>query len=184
MLPFDLVPSKDDKRVLSFCESICPGQRPFYVPMIPDDDAQPLQCFPNVEARVARDGGALVYGWELTWNPKIYLEAQFHAVWKSRDGHFRDVTPPALPAPLAELYSRLLFLPDARRTYTGQKIQPHRLALGSKSLVERFWTLTDMLMEIDQQTVLAGLSQDVYVQRTAEIRAERLSIQERLQNAP
>ncbi len=176
-------PPKDDERVLSFCEIICPGEKPCHVAVIPDKDSVMLRCFQNVAAKVARDGGSLILGWDISWMPKIYLEAQFHAVWESPSGGFFDVTPPAVPPQLAPPQSRILFLIDRRRTYNGQIVPPHRLALGDKTLVERYLVLSDCTSEVLASLQLAGFppGHPVYRSRLADVRAERLSIEERLQ---
>lgn len=146
----DLEPSRDDPRVLSLCDSICPGVRPFFVPVRPDSQSELFQCFPNVERKVRVAGGAMIYGWGISQVPKIHIEAQFHAVWQSPAGDFVDVTPEALGL------SRTLFLRDDTRTYTGTKVPDRRFALGDKKLVERYWVLLDRSQAVLMELLLAG----------------------------
>jgi len=172
-------PSKTDKNVLAFSERLSPGQKPFFVDVRPENGFEPVQCFPNVAEKVRRSGGKIVYGWEISLEPKIHLEAQFHAVWQSPDGRFVDVTPQLIPQ------DPILFLIDDRRTYTGTLVPDERFSLGDVKLVSRYLDLVDERMSILQQMQLAGFERGhpLYAQRLLPIQAEIESIRERLQNA-
>lgn len=39
------------------------------------------------------DGGEAVYGWCLWLFPGVWVEAEFHTVWRSSDDELIDVTP-------------------------------------------------------------------------------------------
>ncbi|WP_336810110.1 SEC-C domain-containing protein [Bosea sp. MMO-172] len=96
--------------VLAFCRSINPDALPVYVSVTPAPEALPSECFNNVAAKVDSDGGAMLYGW-LIWEwPRVFIEAEHHAVWE-KDGVLSDITPPANGE------ARFLFLPDPTREY-------------------------------------------------------------------
>jgi hypothetical protein len=172
-------PSKTDKNVLAFSEKISPGHKPFYVYVLPESDFEPLQCFPNVAEKVRREGGRLVHGWEISEEPKVHLEAQFHAVWQSPNGSFLDVTPQIIPQ------SPILFLIDDHRIYTGPLIPDERFALGEIKLVSRYWILVDERMSVLTQMELAGFpdGHPAYMQRLIPLQNEIESIREKLQSA-
>jgi hypothetical protein len=176
---FPPTPKADDKSVLTLCKRLSPGHKPFYVHVLPELGFEPLQCFPNVAEKVRRSGGKLVHGWEISQEPKVHLEAQFHAVWQSPTGGFTDVTPQIVHQ------SPILFLLDDCRNFTGTTVPDERLALGDATLVGRYWVLIDERMLILQQMELAGFPRGhpAYKQRLAPLQAEIESIRERLQKA-
>ncbi|MGL4965857.1 MAG: SEC-C metal-binding domain-containing protein [Inquilinus sp.] len=56
------------------------------------------------------EGGSLLYGW-LIWEwPRVFIEAEHHAVWE-KDGSLVDITPPSNGE------RRILFLPDPNASY-------------------------------------------------------------------
>src|SRR5438552_1876414 len=111
--------------VLQFCAQIASGQHPFYVEVKPDPMALPLECFPNVAAKIAQEAGTVEHGWAIWEWPGVFLEAEFHAVWGSPDGKLIDVT----PTPDGE--KRILYLPDPKRKYQGTSLPNRFLALSS-----------------------------------------------------
>jgi hypothetical protein len=138
----DLIPSKDDQRVIAFCESICPGQIPFLVSVTKCDGVSLARCFQNVQAMIQRSGGQIVYGWDISKIPKIHFEATFHAIWKSPHGEFVDVSPQESGQ------SHILFLPDAHRRDTGTLVPSRRFSIGDNETVERYWDLSDEINKL------------------------------------
>ena len=66
---------------------------PFWVPVIPFDGAQFGKCLENVEEWCRRNGGQSFCVWDLTVNDDELLEMEAHAIHRSIDGIFVDVTP-------------------------------------------------------------------------------------------
>jgi len=128
---------------------------------------------------VKKSGGEIVYGWDISILSKIHLEASFHAVWKSTDGNFVDVTPEAFG------HEQILFLRDPHRTYNGQVVVHRRFALGDRKLVERYWYLFDEHQRILPQLILAGFPKGdaVYEIRLGDIRREIMQLTRRLKEA-
>jgi hypothetical protein len=174
-----IVPKISDKKMLSFCETICPDEKPFHVLVHPEPESIGLQCFQNVQKKVKKSGGYVVYGWDICQLPKIHLEATFHAIWQSNDGRFVDVTPEAYGQ------TQILFLRDRHRTYNGQEVARHRFALGERKLVERYWYLFDEYQRILAQLLLAGFPRGdaIYEIRLGCMSEEMLKLTRKLNDA-
>lgn len=107
---FTTTPESLNSAILAFCRDINPKDVPAYVPVAPDAAAVRSECFNNVAAKVEIEGGTLVYGW-LIWEwPRVFVEAEHHAIWE-KDGTLVDITPPINGE------QRILFLPDPTQTY-------------------------------------------------------------------
>ena len=107
-----LPPQSIDKSVMNFCAILCPGSPPEYVPVKPETYSVKLQCFPNVQTKVKNDGGTLIYGWSISEYSRIFLEAQFHGIWKAPSGNLVDITPGEFS------HGNILFLGEFRGQYT------------------------------------------------------------------
>jgi hypothetical protein len=133
-----VAPAKVTAKILAFCAQLCPGQKPAFLPVTPAAGAQLLECYGNVAAKVAKDGGRAVLGWSLSEILNVYLEAEFHCIWES-PAHLRiDVTP------LHFQHPRILFLEDRVRAYAGTQVPNQRFALADQALVDKFWFLSDL----------------------------------------
>ena len=110
---------------------------PFYINCSPLQDALENDCFPLIENYVARHGGTSVFGWAIWERPKVFIEAEFHAVWCAPDGSYLDLSPRPLPIP------RILFLPNHNRKYNGAQVNNIRKALTKDKDVQRFLSLSD-----------------------------------------
>lgn len=142
---YTTTPRKLGTDVMEFCRGINADAAPFYIPVKPAPDAQPSECFNNVADRVARDGGSLVYGW-LIWEwPRVFIEAEHHAIWE-KDGMLVDITPPINGE------EKILFLPDPASTYdfAGQKRR-----INIKKSLGRFTSVPDWIRAADllQRTI-------------------------------
>lgn len=116
--------------IRGLCEEVSPGSEPEFLDVRPEPDAIEGECFHNVNRKVERDGGAIVYGWAIWEWPRVFVEAEHHAVWS--DGtQMIDVTP-HIPR-----YSRVLFLPDPTRVYDYVGKKRH---LNIKRSVGTFWS--------------------------------------------
>lgn len=132
-------PTQITSEVRSFCNQIVEKSIPFYLPVEPDSKSLKLECFPNVETFITKNGGSIQYGWRIGEWSGIMLEAEFHAVWRSPNGNYRDVTP------FSE--KQILFLPDNTRVYQGRQISNVRLALSNNPLVHQFIEVQDKIFE-------------------------------------
>jgi len=114
------------KKLLSFIPS---DSEAFYVPVVPEDYAKPTFCFPSVEEKIKRNGGNILYGWQI-WKTQILVEAEFHAVWKSEIGECIDITPKQIPT------NKILFKPDINTPYCGIQIDNIRLNITTNTIVD------------------------------------------------
>ena len=174
----NLLPSKDDARVLEFCGRISCDGPPFYVPVLPEPGFWAIQCLTNVPRKVEMAGGEVVRGWEVSQVPKMFLEARFHAVWKTPAGDFVDVTPEEFGM------SRVLFLPDARYRDTEPAVPRHRFSLAhDKAAVERYWSVSDELLSLMQSDAWGAIRADDPSMQShiSRLQTEARTIRERLQ---
>ena len=113
-----------DKVVKTFQQSIRGTTPPVYVPIRPRADSIENDCFENVRRQMAEAGGDIVHGWRIYDCPGIFLEAEFHAVWKAPDGRLVDVS-----LPPEEGTERIVFFPDPTRTFEGEPVPSRRWPL-------------------------------------------------------
>ena len=73
--------------------------------------------------KVEKNGGGFQYGWQIWEWPDVMIEAEFHAVWNSPQGILIDITPKQIDT------HKILFLPDANRTYEGKQVNNFRQPL-------------------------------------------------------
>ncbi len=106
-----------DNVVKTFQRSIPGTTRPVFVPLRPRADSIPNDCFENVRRQKDEAGGEIVHGWRIYIMPGLFLEAEFHAVWKAPDGRLVDVSPPP-----EEGTTRIVFFPDPTRSFQGEPV--------------------------------------------------------------
>lgn len=121
--PKNTTPKSVSKEVLELCAMIDATQSPIYVD-VPFADGKLEDCFPNVQARVAKDGGMIQYGWMIWEHPGVLVEGVFHAIWRKPSGDLLDITP------TRDRESRILFLPDSKRTWQRELVDNIRLPLN------------------------------------------------------
>ena len=134
---YSVTPPSLSQVVINFCLKVVPNSKPFYVPTILEDYSKPMECFPNVEKKIKKDGGTAEYGWQIWLWPDNFIEAEFHAVWKSDDGLHIDITPKDIP------YDQILFLPDKKKNYDGKCIDNIRYNLTRNKLIDIFIGLAE-----------------------------------------
>jgi len=99
---------------------------PVLVPVEPGADCDPGSSFDNVSATVRKQGGSAQHGWRLREQTSVYVEGEFHAVWRCLDGRLIDVTP------RADGLTEILFLPDSKLVWDGSDVEPRRIMLHEK----------------------------------------------------
>ena len=100
------------------------------------------ECFPIVEEYITSHGGELVIGWAIWERPKVFIEAEFHAVWRSDSGECIDIVT-RNPS-----HERITFLPDPNRKYTGLQVDNIRKPLIKDKDVIRYLFLFKRMYEV------------------------------------
>jgi hypothetical protein len=121
----------------ALCAELVPGMEPVWLDVVPVVHAVPLECFDTVRRQVEAYGGESVFGWQVWEWPGLFLEAEFHAVWRTPDGQLRDITPK--PAPVA----MIAFLEDPSRRFDRRRVPNLRRATTSDPRVLDFLAACD-----------------------------------------
>lgn len=135
-------PPKITRAVRRLVEAMKPGGEAAYLTVQPEADAVVNECFPNVEAKIARAGGRMLCGWQLWEWPNVLIEAEFHAVWVSPVGELVDIT----PKPHGE--TRILFVPDERKHYDGTAVDNVRMPLRDDQLIRHFIRASEAIVRV------------------------------------
>lgn len=137
-----VTPAELSTSLTALCEEIVPGATPFYIEVRPLSGAPADECFSLVESQIATYGGDLVTGWTLWELPTLFVEAEFHAVWRLPAGELLDITPKKSPT------QRILFLEDPSRRYEGRQINNVRRAASQDPSVVEYLTTLDAQFEL------------------------------------
>jgi hypothetical protein len=111
---------------------------PVFIRIKQEPGAAPLDCFKAVGSKVGREGGRIQFGWAIWEWPRVYLEAEHHAVYETPAGPpWVDVTPGAAGT------WRRLFLPDDTAVYDFENERVLRdnvrLAVADDPLVQQLF---------------------------------------------
>jgi hypothetical protein len=127
---FNLLPDKENEKVLRTISALGIDYKPIYVDIIPDKYAINGDCFLNVLNKVNIENGETIFGWKFV-EYSYMIEAQFHAVWKTPFGNFVDITPGDDPNEKC-----ILFVIDRTRTFEGKRIDNFRFNTTNNLLVD------------------------------------------------
>lgn len=161
--PAELSPS-----LASLCEHLVPRTAPFYVDVAPLRNAPANECFPIVEAHAEQHGGNRVLGWSLWEMPGLFVEAEFHAVWRSSSGDYVDLTPKARST------ARILFLPSVDAVYEGRQVDNVRRAVGNDPEVERYLKGFEEMFEFMNRGERSDLYGEVHLEGAAAVEYEHI----------
>lgn len=131
-----------------FCEEVAPGQKPVYVPVKPEKEAEVSRCHVNVEHHVKAHGGTPMYGW-IIWQSPALLHAEFHCNWLSSNGKLSDITPKV------DGETQILFLPDQIVKWNGRVVPSRRKARRQSPAIDRFVATYEQMDKIGAK-YLAG----------------------------
>lgn len=140
----------DALHVQDFCRDVVPNEKPIAVTCQPLSNMPLNECFPILADHVDKNGGEKIIGWAIWERPGVFIEAEFHAIWRSPDGENIDIVPRLYP------FEKITFLPDPKRKYTGCQIDNVRKALVKDNDVVRFLFLAKRRVEIMNTGDLAG----------------------------
>jgi hypothetical protein len=135
-------PLRISKEIVSLCKEIVSDPQPRFLKVAPVPEADSNECFPAVARQIEIAGGAVCYGWRIWELPRVFIEAEFHAVWRNPEGELCDIT----PAPQG--ISRILFLPDAGRVYEGRQVRNVRRPITAHPEIKEFFQACDDEFEL------------------------------------
>lgn len=136
-----MLPNLTDIKFIRLLKKINSRHNPIFIPVVTEPYAVVSECFPNVERKIKRDGGNIIYGWQV-WSTNLICEAEFHAVWKSDSGELVDITPKYPPV------DTILFVQDDSIVYKGAQIDNIRINNTDNSLVNDFIDIQKALFKI------------------------------------
>ena len=143
-------PREKTPKVLELCNEINPGIEPVWVPVRTIRNAIQNECFGNVKNKIERDGGSIQYGWVIWEWVNVLVEAEFHAVWRSRQGRLICISPND------QNENKILFLPDDSRAFNGKnRIDNIRKSLRQETVVDEFIKISQQLFK-EQERLTEG----------------------------
>jgi hypothetical protein len=131
------VPFIYSNHIKAFCRNVVPDSKPIYVVVQPLPDKPINECFNIVPEHILAHGGEQQFGWSIWHWPKVFVEAEFHSVWKCPDGTMVDITPKRISV------DRILFLPDPHRHYEGRQVDNIRKPISNDPLIKQFLALAE-----------------------------------------
>lgn len=136
-----LTPFFESNSVKALLKHMKKSGNPVYVKSKPNQNTIQNECFPMVDEYISLNGGERVLGWTLWELPDLFIEAEFHAVWKSPEGELIDLNPRPLKT------ENILFLQDDSIEYNNYQINNFRLPLTNNPIVINFLNLHDKMFE-------------------------------------
>ena len=129
---------------------VVPDGTPVYVDVQAIEGAPSDECFVLVPEQVKRNGGDAVIGWSLWEWPSLFVEAEFHSVWRAPNDSLLDVSPKKSPT------QKILFVPDPSRTYEGRQVNNVRKPLSRSPAILEFLRASDAEYEFMNRGERAG----------------------------
>lgn len=147
-------PKKITNAIKDFCMEICPDKRPQYITITPTPGSHKQECFSNVDMKISECGGKVQYGWIIWEWENVYIEAEFHAVWVDCNGRYVDVTP--------QIEREILFLPDNKMKFNGERTDNIRRALRDKSDIIEFLKISEQIFRITEKGKMSIIEYNTY----------------------
>jgi hypothetical protein len=117
--------------------------KPVLLPLRVEPYSTQSNCFFNVEEKISRDRGKMIFGWSL--HGGLFLQAEMHAVWESPTGELIDITPPLDNIPHAP-FIRI----DSGFDYNTKRIDNIRINVSGNSILDDVIRLHNLLFKIEQ----------------------------------
>ncbi len=137
-----VTPAEVSSDLRALIEEIAPSQVPLYVDVEPLPDAPSDECFALVDFMLEQQGGQAVVGWSIWEFPSLFVEGEFHCVWRRPDGRLVDVAPKKAEC------RRILFLPDLHRHYEGRQVSNLRRPIHIEPVLEAYLASFDAEFEL------------------------------------
>jgi hypothetical protein len=121
---------------------LVPGGNAVYVAVQPVEDAPTNECFPLVESHSKKFGGRPLVGWALWELPTLFVEAEFHSIWRKPDGSLVDITPKQRET------QKIFFLHDLNLKYEGRQLDNVRRPIKHYPLLFEYLKTFEAQFEI------------------------------------
>jgi hypothetical protein len=139
------VPENIDDNVIKLAKRIGSKEPPIYIEILTESYAKLDECFDAVEKKIKCDGGSMVLGWRIWERPKILIEAEFHAIWKSPDNKLIDICPKLIDT------DKILFITDPRMRNDGATVDNIRISISNNRLVNDFIRTCEAIYHINNK---------------------------------
>lgn len=148
-----LPPSPDDPDLKRLLAKMNAKAEPVVVDVETHPDAEVNECIGIVDKMVRDFGGSRVLGWQV-WKGTYLIEAEFHAVWKTKDGALKDVSKKG------NKVTKILFVEDPDLVYDGTQFNNIRLNRFGERVVQDLIDTCDTLFKLynkDGRSAFYGL---------------------------
>lgn len=116
---------------------------PIWIDIISEDWCIINECFDNVEKKIIKNGGKIIYGWQIWEWENVLVEAEFHSVWEEpKKNTLIDITPKD------NNESKILFVKDKTMIFNGSRVDNVRLPLRKDKLINNFIYISKKLNEL------------------------------------
>lgn len=136
-----LTPCLESNAVKALLKKMNLTSTPQHVTSKPNQNSIENECFSIVDEHITNNKGEKILGWAIWELPGIFIESEFHAVWKSPDGELLDLNPRPLKT------EKILFIPDHNLIYDGYQKNNFRLALTNNPIVSKYLASHDNFFE-------------------------------------
>lgn len=158
-----ITPCIESESVTALLRKINPGTNPFYVKCKPNPLMIQNECFHLVDQYVKEHGGERINGWSLWEQPSLYIEAEFHAIWKSPEGNYLDLNY------RTQKTENILFLPQPDLLYEGYQRNNIRIPLTNNKNVHDFLKFKDYEYEFLNRGERKGMHGEIHLTDPVEL---------------
>ena len=162
-------PPRITANIRRLCRKISNLDEPVFVRVSADPGGGLADCFEDVRRQIEKFGGQVQHGWTIWEWPGLFVEAEFHAVWRHPDGTLVDVSPKK------DGEEVILFAPDRDRTFKGVRQDNVRLAVSRDPRVKKLLQLQE-----DYHRKLRKRMRNVPFNTPFRIDGELLSVQKQM----
>jgi hypothetical protein len=143
LFPKPSTPRKVSPEIRELCKDLGLGSaKPVFVNIRTVQGAVALDCFNTVKRHVETEGGGVCYGWRIWEIPGVFIEAEFHAVWRGPNGSLLDISKKITQD------DHILFVLDPKRIFKGRQRNNVRRALIKHPAINDFFRAADRIFEI------------------------------------
>lgn len=136
-----LPPSPDDADLKKLLKKMGIKSDPIVLDVETQADAKQNECVAIVDKMVEKFGGSRLIGWQF-WKAPYFIEAEFHAVWRTLEGQLKDVSFKQ------NKVTKIVFIEDPDLNYSGRQINNVRMPLYNDLVIAHFIEVCDILFKL------------------------------------